>query len=87
VTKNSVCGRAAIAYAQNDNFELFEVCKKAGKALTYYGRYDYAIPVHPEVLHRFLLPKSPDLVCKLVPDILHAKVIWKAPGYTSVRPA
>jgi PLD-like domain len=76
VTENSAGVRAAVAYAQNDNFELFEACKKEGKALTYYGRYDYSIPVHPEVLHWFLLQKSPDLVCKLVPDILHAKVIW-----------
>jgi phosphatidylserine/phosphatidylglycerophosphate/cardiolipin synthase-like enzyme len=27
-------------------------------------------------LHWFLLQKSSDLVCKLIPDILHTKVIW-----------
>ncbi|MFT4506326.1 phospholipase [Caballeronia sp. 15711] len=70
--------RAAVAYANasNGNVELFEACKKAGKQLTYYGRYDETVPVTPEVLEWFLVQRSPDLVCKLVPDILHAKVIW-----------
>jgi hypothetical protein len=70
--------RAAVAYASasNGQVELFEACKSAGKQLTYYGRYDDTVPVSPEVLEWFLVQRSPDLVCKLVPDILHAKVIW-----------
>ncbi|MGF6808589.1 hypothetical protein OKW30_003715 [Paraburkholderia sp. Clong3] len=68
--------RAAVAYASSDNMELFEACRQAGKSLTYYGRYDYTVPVSPEILEWFLVQRSADLVCKLVPDILHAKVIW-----------
>lgn len=68
--------RAAVAYANSDNMELFEVCKEAAKSLTYYGRYDHTVPVSPEILEWFLVQASTDLVCKLVPDILHAKVIW-----------
>ena len=68
--------RAAVAYANQDNMLLFEACQRAGKPLVYYGRYDHTVPVHPHVLKWFLDQKSPGLVCKLVPDILHAKVIW-----------
>jgi hypothetical protein len=70
--------RAAVAYANANTgyVELFEACKCAGKQLTYYGRYDETVPVSPEVLYWFLAQRSPALVCKLVPDILHAKVIW-----------
>jgi hypothetical protein len=68
--------RAAVAYANKDNMHIFESCDNAGKPLIYYGRYDYTVPVSPEILKWFLDKNSPNLVCKLVPDILHAKVIW-----------
>jgi hypothetical protein len=68
--------RAAVAYASRDNMLLFEACQRVGKPLVYYGRYDHTVPVHPQILKWFLDQKSPGLVCKLVPDILHAKVIW-----------
>src|SRR5687767_11107028 len=68
--------RAAIAYASADNLQLFEACRRSVKPLVYYGRYDHGVPVDPRVLSWFLQQKSPGLVCKLVPDILHAKVIW-----------
>jgi hypothetical protein len=68
--------RAAVAYAHTSNRQLFEACKSAGKALTYYGRYDDSLPVSVEILEWFLAEKSPALVCRLVPNVLHAKVIW-----------
>ncbi len=70
--------RAAVAYANanNGHVELFEACKQAGKPLTFYGRYDHTVPVSPEILLWFLNQGSGDITCKLVPDILHAKVIW-----------
>jgi len=68
--------RAAIAYADRDNLALLEACKRSGKPLTYYGRYDHAVPVHPDVVRWFLDQKSPNFTCRMVPDILHAKVIW-----------
>jgi PLD-like domain len=68
--------RAAIAYAGNDNRKLFEACKEFLKPLEFYGRYDHTVPISPEVLKWFLDQNSPNAVCRLVPDILHAKVIW-----------
>jgi len=68
--------RAAIAYAAADNLELFEACLRHGKPLTYYGRYDETVPVAPEVVKWFLDQKSPSFTCRMVADVLHAKVIW-----------
>jgi phosphatidylserine/phosphatidylglycerophosphate/cardiolipin synthase-like enzyme len=68
--------RAAIAYADKSNLDLLESCKKLDKPLTYYGRYDQGVPVHPEVIRWFLNQKNPNYICRVVPDILHAKVIW-----------
>lgn len=67
---------AAIAYASVDNLHLFNSCKKHGKNLTYYGRYDERVPVEPGVVKWFLDQGSPNFVCRMVPDVLHAKVIW-----------
>jgi hypothetical protein len=68
--------RAAVAYATYQNRELFDACKAAHKPLVYYGRYDEGLPVALEVLEWFLKEKSPNLQCRLVPNDLHAKVIW-----------
>lgn len=68
--------RAAIAYAAADNLTLFDACRRHSKPLTYYGRYDETLPVAPEVVKWFLDQKSPNFTCRMVPDILHAKVIW-----------
>lgn len=68
--------RAAIAYADRDNLALLEACQRLGKPLTYYGRYDHTVPVHPAVVRWFLDQKSPNFTCRMVPDILHAKVVW-----------
>lgn len=68
--------RAAIAYASRDNMLLLDACAKRLKPLEFFGRYDHTVPVAPEVLKWFLDQASPNLECKLVPDILHAKIIW-----------
>lgn len=68
--------RAAVAYANRDNMQLFEACARHLKPLEFYGRYDHTVPVDPAVLKWFLDKASPNYHCKLVPDILHSKVIW-----------
>lgn len=67
---------SAIAYASENNLALFEACKQYGRNLTFYGRYDEGVPVEPGVVGWFLEQASPNYVCRMVPDILHAKVIW-----------
>lgn len=68
--------RAAVAYAHRDNMQLFHACAKHLKPLEFFGRYDHTVAVDPAVLKWFLDKASPNYDCKLVPDILHAKVIW-----------
>lgn len=68
--------RAAVAYASRDNMKLFEACAQHLKPLEFFGRYDHTVAVDPAVLKWFLDKASPNFDCKLVPDILHAKVIW-----------
>jgi hypothetical protein len=67
---------AAIAYASADKLDLFEACKRNSKPVTYYGRYDESVPVAPAVVKWFLDQRSPNFTCRMVPDVLHAKVIW-----------
>lgn len=68
--------RAAVAYANRDNLMLFEACAKYLKPLEFFGRYDHTVAIDPAVLRWFLDKASPNFDCKLVPDILHAKIIW-----------
>ncbi len=68
--------RAAVAYARRDNMQLFEACAKHLKPIEFYGRYDHTVAVDPVVLKWFLDKASPNFDCKLVPDVLHTKVIW-----------
>lgn len=67
---------AAIAYADGSTMDLLAACDQKSKPLTFYGRYDYSAPVSSRVLRWFLDKASLNLTCKLVPDFLHAKVIW-----------
>lgn len=67
---------AAVAYAATDNLSVFEACKRHAKPVTYYGRYDETVPVEPAVIKWFLDQRSPNFTCRVVPDILHAKIIW-----------
>ena len=68
--------RAAVAYASRDNMKLFEACAQHLKPLEFFDRYDHTVAVDPAVLKWFLDKASPNYDCKLVPDILHAKIIW-----------
>ena len=75
--------RAAVAYAKRDNMKLFEACAKHLKPLEFYGRYDHTVAVDPAVLKWFLDKASQNYDCKLVPDILHAKVRGNMHGANS----
>ncbi|MBC3503615.1 phosphatidylserine/phosphatidylglycerophosphate/cardiolipin synthase family protein [Pseudomonas sp. SWRI59] len=67
--------RAAIAYG-SDETTLVENCVKHGRRLDIWMRYDHTVPVDPRLL-RFLLRNSGNnIFCFLIPDVLHAKVIW-----------
>jgi hypothetical protein len=67
--------RAAIAYAAGET-RIIDDCQRAGIPLIFWGRYDPSVPVALPILKKFLDAKSPALVCKLIPDIFHPKVIW-----------
>lgn len=68
--------RAAIAYASTDNMTLLAACKKLLKPLTFFCRYDDTVPVHPDIIRWFLRDAGTNFLCRVVPDILHSKVIW-----------
>jgi hypothetical protein len=65
-----------VAYADGKNMGIFEDCKKLGIHLEFYGRHDYSVPVHPDLLKWFIDAASPDLTCSLVNEYFHPKVIW-----------
>ena len=68
--------KAAIAYASEDNMKLFDACIKHKRRLDFWGRIDHTVPIEPPVLKWFLEQSNANLQCKLVPNILHSKVIW-----------
>lgn len=68
--------KAAIAYADATHMDLLEMCEKAKMPLDFYGRYDATCAIHPKILKWFLSRSTLDLRCHLVPQFLHAKVIW-----------
>ena len=39
--------RAAVAYANRDNLQLFDACAKHLKPLEFFGRYDHTVAVDP----------------------------------------
>jgi len=67
--------KAAIAYASGEP-KLISFCFENNIRLDYWGRYDCSVPVATNILKKFLDKKSPNFVCRLIPDIFHAKVIW-----------
>ncbi len=73
--KSTESVKAAIAYASGDP-ELLSYCLENNIKITLWCRYDHSIPVSLPILNKFLRVASPNYVCKLVPDIFHAKVIW-----------
>ena len=65
---------AIVAYCDSTN--LFEICKEAGKRVTFYGRLDHTVPVSSNVLDWFLKTRNSNFNCLLFRGGLHAKVIW-----------
>lgn len=72
---NTECVYTAVAYATS-NPKLFQKCFENKIRLTFWGRYDRSVPIATPILKKFIERRSPNYVCKLVPDIFHAKVIW-----------
>ena len=66
----------AVAYADGKNMQVFEDCKERKIHLEFYGRHDYNVPVHPDVLKWFIEASNPDLTCSLVYEYYHPKIIW-----------
>lgn len=70
---------AAIAYGSNGSNEdedLIGNCLKNNLRLDIWMRYDHTVPVAVPMLERLLRHHSRNMLCKLVPDFLHSKVIW-----------
>lgn len=65
-----------VAYADGKNLMIFEDCKRLGIHLEFFGRHDYSVPVHPDLLKWFIDAASPNLTCSLVNESFHPKVIW-----------
>lgn len=70
------CDEVVAAVAYCDSTRLFEICHQAGRRITYFGRIDAKVPVTSQILQWFLHKASPNFSCRLIRDILHAKVIW-----------
>jgi hypothetical protein len=67
--------KAAIAYG-NDASTLLRNCVQNGHRLDIWMRYDHTVPVSPSLLEELLRNVRNNVFCKLVPDVLHSKVIW-----------
>lgn len=65
---------AIVAYC--DSTRLFDICKEAGRRVSFYGRLDHTAPVTSSVLAWFLSARNPNFCCSLFRGGLHAKVIW-----------
>lgn len=67
--------RAAIAYG-SDGSTLVENCLQHGRRLDIWMRYDHTVPVDPRLLRLLLKNTGRNIFCSLIPDVLHAKIIW-----------
>lgn len=67
--------KAAIAYG-DESGTLVQNCLDLGKRLDIWMRYDHTVPVSPKLLRQLLMCSSRNVFCRLVPDVLHSKVIW-----------
>lgn len=67
--------KAAIAYG-SDASSLVHDCLENGYRLDIWMRYDHTVPVSPELLEHLLKNIGNNVFCRLVPDVLHSKVIW-----------
>lgn len=70
------CDEVLVAVAYCNETRLFDICQRAGRRVTYYGRIDPGVPVTSQVLSWFLHKASPNYSCRLIREVLHAKVIW-----------
>ncbi|WP_417228322.1 phospholipase D family protein [Amphritea sp.] len=79
-TKHDIEGvYAAIAYGSrsvNEKEDLIGNCLENKLRLDIWMRYDHTVPVAVPVLKRLLNNHRNNVFCKLIPDYLHAKVIW-----------
>lgn len=66
---------AAIAYG-SDQQTLLKNCLDNKWNLDIWMRYDHTVPVSPALLSALLKNMKNNVFCFLVPDVLHAKVIW-----------
>lgn len=70
------CSEVIAIVAYCDTTRLFELCKQAGKRVSFYGRLDESVPVKGTVLNWFHNLRSPNYSCYLLRGRLHAKIIW-----------
>ncbi len=67
--------KAAIAYG-SDADTLLADCLSNSYRLDIWMRYDHTVPVAPRLLHKLLASVGQNVFCKLIPDVLHSKLIW-----------
>lgn len=67
--------KAAIAYG-DDEKTLVQSCLSLNKRLDIWMRYDHSVPVSPTLLRYLFGCTNRNIFCRLVPDVLHSKVIW-----------
>lgn len=75
------CVYAAIAYGSEFNTklastDLIENCISKKVRLDIWMRYDHTVPVAIPLLKRLLKSHNRNVFCRLIPDALHAKIIW-----------
>jgi hypothetical protein len=67
--------KAAIAYG-SDGSTLVENSIQNQRKLEIWMRYDHTVPVTPALLKKLLKHTKDNIFCFLIPDVLHAKIIW-----------
>lgn len=70
------CSEVVAVVAYCDSTQLFDLCKEAGRRVTFYGRLDEGVPVKSKVLKWFHTQRNPNYSCYLLRGGLHAKIIW-----------
>lgn len=66
---------AAIAYGKDDT-KFIQNCLDNHFRLDLWMRYDHTVPVAPMLLIKLLKNANNNIFCKLIPDMLHAKIVW-----------
>jgi len=70
---------ASIAYGSsstNEKDDFIGHCVANRYRLDIWMRYDHTVPVAIPLLRRLLKHHKDNIFCKLIPDVLHSKVIW-----------